>query len=41
MVFTGEICQRVAAVCNAHRAPCSLDRKKSPPGYQIDRTIQK
>jgi hypothetical protein len=39
--FVGEVCDRVAAICNAHACPCSLDPTKRAPGYEIERTIHR
>lgn len=39
--FVGEVCARVAAICNAHDCPCSLDPEKPAPGYEIERTINR
>lgn len=35
IIFVGEICRRVAEVCNRHGAPCSLDPSKPAPGYEV------
>lgn len=35
IVFTGELCAEVAEICTANGAPCSLDPKKSAPGFEI------
>jgi hypothetical protein len=32
---------RIAAICNAHGAPCSFEAGKAAPGYKIERTIQR
>jgi hypothetical protein len=40
-VFVGSICERVAAVCNAHRCPCSLDPKRAAQGYEIEKTVSR
>lgn len=41
-VFVGDdVCRRVAAICNAHRCPCSLDPKKAAPGYLIEKVVQR
>lgn len=35
IVFRGAaLCERVAALCNAHGCPCSLDRNQPPPGCE-------
>jgi hypothetical protein len=42
IVFVGhEACAAAAAVCNAHGAPCSLDRVKPAPGYDITKRLQR
>lgn len=40
-VFSGPVCERIAAVCNKAGAPCSLNDKEAAPGWIIDRTIER
>jgi len=35
-VFVGPICDRVAAICTANGAPCSLDPDEAAPGYEVE-----
>lgn len=39
--FVGEVCDRVAVICNANNCPCSLDSAKPAPGWEIERTISR
>lgn len=39
-MFCREV-ERVAAVCTANRAPCSLDSAKPAEGWEIERTLQR
>jgi hypothetical protein len=37
VIFIGQgPCERAAAICTAHGAPCSLDPHQPAPGFQID-----
>lgn len=39
VVIVAREVERVAAICNAHGAPCSLDANRAAPGYEIERRI--